>query len=68
MVRRIRFANKISGGFAVSFGQKTQPKVNFHCFLPTLPPEKGSLVIIEIWKMYEMQFKSDNPSLDMIIS
>ena len=37
-------------------------------FLPTLLPENGPLMATEAWKLYKMPFKSDNPSLGMILS
>ena len=41
--------------------QKMAKIVNFHFFLPTLPPENGSLMAIESEKMYKMPFKAFNP-------
>ncbi len=48
--------------------QKIEKITNFHCFWPTLPPGNGPLMAIESWNMYKMPFKSDNPSLGMILS
>ena len=33
-----------------------------------LPPGNGPLMAIESWNMYKMPLKSDNPSLDIILS
>ena len=45
-----------------------QQKTNFHCFWPTLSPGNGPFMVIESWNMYKMPLKSDNPSLDIILS
>ena len=47
---------------------KKWPKLLIFTFLPTLPPGNGPLMAIESWNIYKMPFKSDNPSLDMILS
>ena len=47
-------------------GQNGQFSLFF--FIPTLPPENGSLMAIESGKIYEMPYKSGNPSFGMILS
>ena len=48
--------------------QKMAKMTHFHCFCLRYPPLNGPLMTIELWKMYKMPFKSDNPSLCMILS